>query len=83
MTGLDKKKSKTSPKENTSRTPSSELADTAMWSGVDPAQRDFLLAIKKDINGTIEASMNKINKRIEKNEHDIACLKKKNRNKGH
>ena len=73
MTGSGKKKGKASHKENTSSVP----AAVAMGSGVDPALRDFLLAIKKDINDTIEASMNKINKRIEKNERDIACLKKK------
>ena len=77
MAGSDQKKGSTSPKENTSRTPSSVPAATVVGSGVDPALRDFLLAIKKDISDTIETLISKINKRIEKNGCDIAWLKKK------
>ena len=77
MAGWDKKGVSTSSKDDIFWTPSSAPAATAVGSGVDPALRDFLLAIKKDISDTIEASMNKINKRIEKNERDIASLKKK------
>ena len=77
MAGSDKKEVSTSSKDDISRTSSSAPAATAVGNGVDPALRDFLLAIKKDISDTIEASMNKINKRIEKNERDIASLKRR------